>query len=169
ALSRLPVRFPKGEAAKVPPHWTIVGPRASALTGQPRTATTAAHAVWNYLYRLLEVEARVACLGAGLDPGIGIIHADQRARDNLALDIMEAGRPEVDAFVLRLLSTRTFSRREFVELPNGNARLTPPLSRTLSATLPRWMTAVAPVAERVARMLADSSPRPMDLPTHLTG
>ncbi len=169
ALSTLQLRFSKADAGKLPPHWRTAGSRASALTGQPRTATTAAHAIWNYLYRLLEAESRLACLGAGLDPGIGIVHADQRARDNLALDIMETGRPEVDAFVIRLLSSRTFSRREFVELPNGNARLTPPLARMLSSTLPRWLTAVAPVAERVARMLADSSARPMDLPTHLTG
>jgi CRISPR/Cas system-associated endonuclease Cas1 len=79
ALAVLPMRFGKSDGRKIPPHWHEVGPRASALTGHPRTATTAAHAIWNYLYRLLEAEARVACLGAGLDPGIGVVHADQRA------------------------------------------------------------------------------------------
>src|SRR5207253_9221064 len=60
----------------------------------PRSAATPAHALLNYLYALLEVEARVACLTVGLDPGLGVLHADLRSRDSLACDVMEAARSE---------------------------------------------------------------------------
>lgn len=48
-----------------------------------------------YLYPILESEARIACLTLGLDPGLGIWHADYRSRDSFALDLMEAVRPDV--------------------------------------------------------------------------
>jgi CRISPR-associated endonuclease Cas1 len=167
-ISALPMRFARVDLPKVPGHWQTVGVRASALTGHPRKATTPAQAMWNYCYRLAEFEVSLACLGAGLDPGIGVVHADQVSRDNLVLDVIEDVRPEVDQFVLRLLAARTFARREFVELPNGNARLAPALARMLSETLPRWQRAAAPVTERVARMLAGKAARRIQLPTHLT-
>jgi CRISPR-associated protein Cas1 len=57
----------------------------------------------NYLYALLEAETTIACHAVGLDPTIGIVHADNRGRDSLALDLMETARPKVDAYVLDLL------------------------------------------------------------------
>jgi len=163
-----PMRFARADQPRVPTHWRTVGTRASALTGQPRKATTAAHGIWNYCYRLAEIETRLACLGAGLDPGIGVVHVDQRSRENMVLDLIEAVRPLVDRYVLKLLAERTFTRREFVELPNGNVRLTPGLARSLADTLPLWQRAIAPVAEQVAWMLAGKSPRRQGLPTRLT-
>jgi len=168
ALAPLPVRFGRPDEGRTPKHWRTIGPRASAITGHPRTATTAAHALWNYLYRLAEFEATLACLGAGLDPGVGIVHTDQPSRDSMALDLMEAVRPAVDAFVVRMLADRVFRKRDFVELPNGAARLTPALARMLAETLPRWRHAAAPAAERVAKMLAASSRSRLRVPTKLT-
>ena len=60
---------------------------------------------------MLEAEARIALLAIGLDPGIGVLHADLEARDSLTLDLMEAVRPRVDAHVLGLLRTRTAAAR----------------------------------------------------------
>ena len=40
----------------------------------------------NYLSSLVEAEAILACQAVGLDPGLGIIHADARGRPSLALD-----------------------------------------------------------------------------------
>jgi CRISPR/Cas system-associated endonuclease Cas1 len=40
----------------------------------------------NYLYALLESEARIAAAAAGLDPGIGFLRVDTDARDSLACD-----------------------------------------------------------------------------------
>lgn len=57
------------------------------------------NAVLNYLYAILEAEARLAAAELGLDPGLGVLHRDTPNRDNLACDLMEPARPLVDAFV----------------------------------------------------------------------
>ena len=56
----------------------------------------------NYLFACVESEARLALLAHGLDPTLGVLHADQRNRDSLALDAMEPVRADVDAFLLDL-------------------------------------------------------------------
>jgi CRISPR-associated endonuclease Cas1 len=139
---------------KMPEHWLIFGKRSSPLTGSPRLAVNPANAILNYLYALLEAEARLACLAVGLDPGIGIVHADQRARDSLALDLMEAVRPKVDAYVLNLLQSRTFRASDFHETRQGACRVLLPLTHYLAETAPAWAKALAPVAEWIAKMLA---------------
>src|ERR1700737_2072384 len=72
ALRDLPVKFVGRDAAKVPSHWNTVGSRGSVLTESPRKAITPAHALLNYLYAVLEAEARIASLAMGCDPGLGI-------------------------------------------------------------------------------------------------
>jgi CRISPR-associated endonuclease Cas1 len=94
------------------------------LTGAPRAATNPVNALLNYVYSLLESESRLAVLSAGLDPTLGVLHADQRNRDSFALDAMEPIRPAVDAFVLDLLEERVLTSRDFAELPNGICRST---------------------------------------------
>lgn len=105
---------------------------------------------------MLEAETRVVCLTVGLDPTLGIVHADYRSRNSLALDLMEAVRPRVDAYVLELLRHRTFSRGDFFETRRGVCRILSPLTRELSQTLPVWAELVAPVCERVAKTLAEA-------------
>jgi len=163
------VSFPRRDAGRVPEHWLHFGQRTSPLTGSPRLAANPANAMLNYLYALLEAEARVACLAVGLDPGIGILHADQPARDSLALDIMEAVRPQVDAYLLELLRKRTFRMTDFFENRQGVCRVLPPLTHALAETAPFWAKRVAPVAERVVRMLlAAPGMRISRIPTPLT-
>jgi CRISPR-associated protein Cas1 len=58
------------------------------------------------MYALLESEARLAAVSLGLDPGIGFLHVDTDAQDSLACDLMEAGRPYVDAFLLDWINCR---------------------------------------------------------------
>lgn len=160
AWERIPVKFARRDERRVPEHWRTFGPRHSPLTGSPRKAANPANAVLNYLYAVLEAEARIAALAVGLDPGIGILHADQRSRDSLACDLMEAARPQVDAFLLDLLETRTFRRSDFFETREGVCRVMPPLTHLLAETAPWWARAVAPVAEHVARILFTSGPSP---------
>ncbi len=154
AWTDIPVAFARRDAERVPRNWLTFGQRGSPLTGSPRLAANPANALLNYLYALLEAEARIACLAVGLDPGMGILHADQRGRDSLALDIMEAVRPNVDAFVLELLRRRVFRASDFFETRQGVCRMLPPLTHSLAETAPTWAKYVAPVAERVARLLA---------------
>jgi CRISPR-associated protein Cas1 len=78
----------------------------------------------NYLYAILESEARLAISELGLDPGIGFLHSDTRTRDSLACDLMEPIRPQVDAFLLDWLRRAPLQRKWFFEERNGNCRLT---------------------------------------------
>jgi CRISPR-associated endonuclease Cas1 len=169
AWSPVPVTFARRDADRVAPHWRTFGTRSSPLTGSPRLAGNPANALLNYLYALLEGEATIAARVVGLDPGIGLLHADQLNRDSLAADLMEPVRPLVDRFVLRLLTERPFAASDFYETRQGVCRVTPPLARELAATSADWGRAVGRVAEDVARLLdcADASQRA--IPTPISG
>ncbi len=96
-------------------------------------------------------------LAVGLDPGLGWAHSDAPYRDSAALDLLEAVRPAVDEHLIALLGSRTFSRKEFVELPTGQVRLMPQLARDLAtSTLPSWERMASAHAEKIARTLAMS-------------
>jgi len=160
------MRFKPSDARRLPEHWLRFGQRSSPLTSASRLAVNPANALLNYLYALLEAEARLACLAVGLDPTVGIVHADYRSRDSLALDLMEAVRPAVDEHVLALLRQRTFRASGFTETRNGICRIKPPLTRQLSTTTPMWRQLLAPVSEAIPRMLtANTSAGPRPLPT----
>lgn len=151
--SDLPVRFARRDAERIPAHWWAFGLRTSPLTGSPRLATNPANAVLNYLYAILEGEAAIAARIVGLDPGLGVIHADQPNRDSLAADLMEPIRPIVDRFVAEFLARRVFAARDFFETREGVCRVTAPLARELAATAREWGRLVGTVAEDVAQRL----------------
>jgi CRISPR-associated endonuclease Cas1 len=161
AWAELPLRFARRDESRLPEHWLHVGQRSSPLTGSPRLAVTPTHALANYLYSLAEGEARLALLAVGLDPGLGVMHADQKARDSLALDLLEPLRPEIDHFLLRLLCQRTFRATDFYETRRGGCRVLPPLTLTLAETIPTWAEQLAPLAEQVAEMLVGGQPTPL--------
>jgi CRISPR-associated endonuclease Cas1 len=60
AWSTLPINFPKNDVKRTPQHWLAFGARVSPLTGSPRLACNPPNAILNYLYSLLESEARLA-------------------------------------------------------------------------------------------------------------
>jgi hypothetical protein len=122
----------------------------------------------SYLYALLEAECRLACLAVGLDPGLGIFHTDQRARDSMALDLMEALRPHADAYMIKLLADRKIRRRDFTEEPDGTVRILSPLTHHLALAIPLLRRKAAPVVEHAARTLTQASGRKGRLPTPLT-
>jgi CRISPR-associated endonuclease Cas1 len=153
AWAGVELRFARREAKRIPRHWLTFGKRASRVTGNPRKATNPANAILNYLYSILEAEARIAAIAVGLDPGLGVMHADLRSRDSLASDLMEPARPRVDARLLDLLEKRAFVKQDFFETREGVCRVMPPLPQLLAETAARWTEALAPVAERVAQVL----------------
>lgn len=153
AWRNIPINFPKRDLSRVPQHWQRFGARVSPLTGSPRRAANPPNAMLNYLYAILESEARLAAAALGLDPGIGLMHVDTPARDSLACDLMEPIRPLVDAYVLDWISRETIRREWFFEQRDGNCRLMAPFAARLSETASTWGHAIAPIAESVARML----------------
>ena len=169
AWSTLPINFPKNQLRRVPEHWRSFGARVSPLTGSPRLAANPPNAILNYLYALLESEARLAAAALGLDPGMGVLHADTTARDSLACDLMEVVRPQVDAYVLDWITRQPLNREWFFEQRDGNCRLMAPFAVQLSKTAPIWGRAVAPFAEWVARAFWSTIRKPdAPLATRLT-
>ncbi|MGH2842708.1 MAG: CRISPR-associated endonuclease Cas1, partial [Solirubrobacteraceae bacterium] len=169
AWSALPVRFSARETAKLPGHWLTFNQRASLITGAPRIATNPANAILNYLYALLEAETILACHAVGLDPGLGVFHTDRRDRASLALDLMEAVRPCVDAYLFALLTQRTLSAREFVETREGGCRITPRFAAQLAGTCEAWRAQIAPVVEHAAETFAAHATSRLPSLTPLTG
>jgi CRISPR-associated endonuclease Cas1 len=153
----LPITFPTKDRRRIPAHWRVFGTRVSPLTGSPRLAVNPPNAILNYLYCLLESESRLAAAALGLDPGLGVLHVDTKARDSLACDLMEPVRPQVDAFLLDWIMKEPLKREWLFEQSDGNCRLMAPFAARLSETAPMWGRAVAPFAEWVTRALWSSS------------
>jgi len=168
---RLPVNFPNSDLRRIPEYWRTFGTRKSPLTGSPRLAVNPANAMLNYLYAMLESEARLAASAVGLDPGIGFLHVDTDARDSWACDLMEPVRPQVDAFLLDWIMREPLRREWFFELRDGSCRLMASFAETLSESAPAWRQKVAPVTEWVSRVLWSTFKnygRRTLPPTHLT-
>ncbi|MGO9197452.1 MAG: CRISPR-associated endonuclease Cas1 [Acidimicrobiales bacterium] len=169
AWSSIEVPFVRKDVPRVPDHWrSFEGRRSAVNAGTARSATDPANALLNYGYRLLEAEGRLACLAVGLDPGLGILHADLKGRDSMVLDVMEAARPAVDGFVLDLVKTRPLMKTDFAEDRRGVVRVLPPLSHRIAEAMPAWATALGPVVEQVARILSSSSAYDFSVPSVLT-
>jgi CRISPR-associated endonuclease Cas1 len=167
----LPVNFPTADLNRVPQHWRTFGTRKSPITDSPRLAVNPANAMLNYLYALLESEARLAAAAAGLDPGIGFLHVDTDARDSLACDLMETCRPHVDAFLLEWIMSQPLRREWFFEQRDGSCRLMAPFAVRLSGSAPAWRQLLAPITDWVSRVLWSTvrhNGRRTPAPTHLT-
>lgn len=153
AWRKVKIDFPKSDLQRVPHHWLSFGTRKSPLTRSPRLAANPPNAILNYLYALLESEARLAAVALGLDPGIGFLHVETDARDSLASDLMETVRPHIDAYLLDWIGRQPFRREWFFEKSDGNCRLMAQFCARLSETTQTWGALVAPVSEWVSRTL----------------
>jgi CRISPR-associated endonuclease Cas1 len=167
----LVLQYSRSDLRCVPQHWCAFGSRISPLTKSPRLAVNPANAMLNYLYAILESEARLAISQLGLDPGLGVLHSDTRTRDSLACDLMEPIRPQVDAFLLDWLRSGSLQRKWFFEERDGNCRLTGEFASQLSETSSLWKQALGPFAEWMLRALwsSNSSTSRIEVPaTRLT-
>ena len=153
ALAAVSIPFVRHASGSIPEHWRVIGPRHSPLSGSPRHALTPAHATLNYLYAVAETEVTVALMSAGLDPAMGILHTDSGARASLALDILDAIRPEVDRYAIALLRDRPLSLHDCGELPSGVCRLRSNFAALLCDTAPRWRTLAVEAVEMLTGLL----------------
>jgi CRISPR-associated endonuclease Cas1 len=159
------INFPNSDLPQVPDHWKSFRARRSPISGSQRVAADPVNAILNYLYAVLESEARLAVAALGLDPGLGFLHLDTPSRDSLASDIMEPVRPQVDAFVLDWIARAPLKRKWFFEQRDGNCRLMGTFTEQLCETVSTWRVAVAPIAERVARLLWQTTRKSKSKPT----
>lgn len=152
ALADVPLQFGKRQA--VPDHWRVFGSRTSSLTGAPRGAVVPAQAVLNYLYGVLASEITIALYAIGLDPALGILHADKDGRASLAYDLMEPARGLLDRWLLHWLQSVTFSKRDFREDIYGFIRVTHPLNSHLAITAALWRGIAETLAQWIYRRLS---------------
>lgn len=145
--------YPREDLKRIPEHWKTFGQRVSVLTGSSRLATNPPNAILNFCYSLVEAESRGALAALGLDPGIGLLHADTPARDSLACDLMETVRTKVDAWLLGWLQRERFARSWFFETREGNCRLAASFASKLAETASTWRKFVLPWAEFIAHEL----------------
>ena len=100
----LSIQYPRIDLPRVPDHWRRFGkpcfsPDEVSTTCSEPTKCDAQLSLCNFRGR-----SSIGLSNVGLDPGIGVLHNDLRARDSLACDVMEPIRPQVDAFVLDWLT-----------------------------------------------------------------
>jgi CRISPR-associated endonuclease Cas1 len=169
AWGSVQVSFVKKDAPRVPEHWRGFEGRRSAINpGSPRNSSDPINSLLNYCYRLLEAEGHLATLSVGLDPGLGILHADARGRASFVLDVIEAARPIAERHILRLVRSQSLRWRDFHEDERGVVRVLAPLTHRLAEDMPGFGATLAPVVERVVRILAAASPYDVKSPSVLT-
>lgn len=156
AVAPMPVTFARSSLDRVPERWKTFGPRSSPLTRGNRRAVTLANALLNFTYALLEAEVTIALAAVGLDPGLGVIHADTDDRSSFALDVLEALRPEADSFVLDTIARRSFSHKDAVELVAGDVRLAPGLALEVARST-TFARATAFAVSRIVNILEVSN------------
>jgi hypothetical protein len=155
----------------IPEHWQRFDGRRSVLQSNNgnKKAERPVNAILNYLFALLEVEAVLACHVVGLDPGLGIMHADAKGRRSMALDLMEPVRPLVESWTLDFLSRRSFKKADFVETSDGHVRLLAPLTHELAGSMSQWRKEIAPWAEEASHLFGQAVKGKYQPVTPLTG
>jgi len=73
----------------------------------------------NYGYGMLYGMVERACILAGLDPHVGLLHTDNYNKKSFVFDIIEPCRPYVDETVVKLITTRQIKQVYFDKIPGG--------------------------------------------------
>lgn len=90
-----------------------------------RPALDRVNALLNFLYAMLGHDCRSALEAVGLDPQVGLMHADRPGRASLALDLMEEFRPVLaDRLALSLINRRQITGGDFIVEEGGAVMLT---------------------------------------------
>ena len=169
AWGALEITFARKDASRVPSNWLRFEGRRSAINpGSPRNSSDPVNSLINYSFRLLEAEGHLATMAVGLDPGLGVLHADVKGRASFVLDLIEAARPVAERHVLRLIRSQPLRWRDFHEDSRGVVRVLPPLTHRLAEAMPGFATTLAPILEHVAQMIASASPYDVSQPSILT-
>lgn len=111
----------EGGIARV--YWQALGnalPRAYAFQKRSRRpAEDIFNAALNYLYGMLYAVIESGLFAAGLDPQIGILHADEYAKPTLAFDLIEPFRPWIDRLLIDACLERNLKKTFFTRNQHG--------------------------------------------------
>ncbi|KJR43126.1 CRISPR-associated protein Cas1 [Candidatus Magnetoovum chiemensis] len=90
------------------------------FTGRSRNpAKDEFNALLNYSYGVLYSLVEKACIIAGLDPYVGIIHTDHYNKKSMVFDLIENYRIWADETVITLFAGRKIKTEQFDKIPNG--------------------------------------------------
>lgn len=154
-----------GKRQTVPDHWRTFGARRSPLSGTPRNAVTPGNAMLSYVYGVFASEITIALHARGLDPALGIMHADRDGRSSLVYDLIEPARSIIDRWFFRWLGEMTFSKRDFMEDLRGEIRIMRPLSSHLAMTAALWRGIAEQMVQWFYQVLETGKVAPIRLPT----
>lgn len=73
----------------------------------------------NYAYGVLYGKVEKACVIAGLDPYVGILHTDNYNKKSLVFDLIESYRHIALKIVFKLFSTKKINKKQFDEIHKG--------------------------------------------------
>lgn len=82
-------------------------------------ARDAFNCLLNYGYGILYSQVERACIIAGLDPYVGLLHTDNYNKKSFVFDLIEIFRTYVDKTVVFLFSKRQVSAKLFDSIPGG--------------------------------------------------
>ena len=77
------------------------------------------NALLNYLYGMLYTVVETGIFAAGLDPQLGLLHADEYNKPVLAFDFIEPFRPWADRLLIEQYQQGAVSRQFFTKIPDG--------------------------------------------------
>lgn len=111
----------EGRQAKT--YWRIIGESLPTPwqfdKRSRRPAQDAFNALINYGYGILYGKTEQALFAAGLDPHLGILHADEYDSPTLSYDLIECFRPMLDRLVIEKILTDEASLDDFDHTPGG--------------------------------------------------
>ena len=99
---------------------SLIMPDRYRFNGRSRNpAQDEFNALLNYAYGILYSKVEKACIIAGLDPYVGIIHTDHYNKKSLVFDLIENFRIWADETVIKLFASRKVKQDQFDRLKNG--------------------------------------------------
>jgi len=99
---------------------SFIMPEQFKFTGRSRNpAQDEFNALLNYAYGVLYSLVEKACIIAGLDPYVGIIHTDNYNKKSLVFDIIENYRIWAEEVIINLFAARKIKKEYFDCLHNG--------------------------------------------------
>jgi len=113
----------------------------------------------SFTYALMTHDSAAALTAAGLDPGVGFLHADRPGRPSLALDLVEEFRTLIaDRLVIALINRQQLGPAAFIVRDGGAVELTADGRKALVQAY------VARKREEVTHPLLDAKVRVGQLP-----
>lgn len=115
-------------------------------------AQDAFNACLNYTYGMLYTTVETALFSVGLDPYLGVFHADQYNKPTLSYDLIEPFRPWIDRMLTDLILNKQLDIDDFELSKDGGVLIGKANRRTLIVAYNEKMTEIADFAnQRVSR------------------